>query len=210
MKRLSRTERAEQTRAQVLGAAARLFRKQGFHRATVEQIADAAGFSTGVIYSQFGGKDGLFLALIEQHAEAFATRLREGIGGTTGPDALNTLWSLARSTRDADVPWGLAVIEFRIHAARNRALNRRYAALHEKTLGLAADVVATLARQAGLALDFAAEDFARFVAVLDTGGLLERQAEGPGSAFELSRRAAWLLLTESASAETQERAPASS
>lgn len=195
MPRLTRAERATRTRELVIEAAARLFRKQGFHRATVEQIADAAGFSTGVIYSQFGSKDDLFLALIEQHAKAFAKKLRDGIRRATKRTALRELWTLARDTRDADVPWALAVIEFRVHAARNPDLNRRYAALHEKTLRSAAGVIEAMARKAGLELEFPPEDFARFVAVLDTGGLLERQVDGPGSAFELSRRAARLVLT---------------
>ena len=194
MKRLSRSARAIETRKTVLDAASRLFRNKGFHGATLEQIADEAGFSTGVIYSQFGGKDELFLALIEQHAEAFSAKLRRCVRRSEGSDALETLWSTVRATRDADVSWGLTVIEFRVHAARNTELNRRYADLHRKTLGMAADVVAELVSKTGIDIRGAPEDIARFLAILDNGGLLERQVAGPGSAFDVSRRAAWLLL----------------
>ena len=62
--RLSRLERTEQNRSLVLAAARRVFLTQGYHGATLEQIADEAGFSKGVVYSQFDSKADLFLTLL--------------------------------------------------------------------------------------------------------------------------------------------------
>ena len=42
-----------------------MFLARGYHAATLEQIADEAGFSKGVVYSRFASKADLFLALLE-------------------------------------------------------------------------------------------------------------------------------------------------
>jgi AcrR family transcriptional regulator len=85
--RLTRAEQAERNRALLLTAARRVFLKRGYHGASVEQIADEAGFSTGVVYSQFGGKADVFFALLDARiAERAAdnTRAVEGLAGDEG------------------------------------------------------------------------------------------------------------------------------
>ncbi|MEX2195108.1 MAG: TetR/AcrR family transcriptional regulator [Thermoleophilaceae bacterium] len=61
----TREERQAQTRALLVQAAARLFAREGYHRATLAGVAREAGFSTGAVYSNFAGKDDLFLAVYE-------------------------------------------------------------------------------------------------------------------------------------------------
>ena len=55
-----RQQKANATRAKVVKAAARLFAKSGFLDVTIRNVADAAGVSTGAIFSHFTGKDDLF------------------------------------------------------------------------------------------------------------------------------------------------------
>ena len=45
------------TREEILAAAARLFRQQGYATTTLRQIAEAAGIKAGSIYYHFGSKD---------------------------------------------------------------------------------------------------------------------------------------------------------
>ena len=66
--RLSRSQRQEQTRAQLLDAALRVFLRRGFHGASLDEIAEEAGYTTGAVYSNFKGKDDLFLAVLEAEA----------------------------------------------------------------------------------------------------------------------------------------------
>ena len=63
--RLSRAEQNDRNRALLFAAARRVFLARGYHAATLEQIADEAGFSKGVVYSRFASKADLFLALLE-------------------------------------------------------------------------------------------------------------------------------------------------
>ena len=47
--RLTRAEQTERNRASVLAAARRVFLARGYHAASLDQIADEAGFSKGVV-----------------------------------------------------------------------------------------------------------------------------------------------------------------
>jgi AcrR family transcriptional regulator len=69
-----REEQRALTRARVLEAAARVFARQGFHGASVQDIAREAGATTGAIYSNFAGKEDLYLAVFEEHV---ATQIRD-------------------------------------------------------------------------------------------------------------------------------------
>ena len=73
-KRLNRVEQGERNRALVLAAARRVFLERGYAGATLEAIAEEAGFSKGVVYSQFAGKPDLFLALLEARIAERAER----------------------------------------------------------------------------------------------------------------------------------------
>ena len=63
--RLSRAEQNDRNRALLLAAARRVFLERGYYAATLEQIADEAGFSKGAVYSRFASKADMFLALLE-------------------------------------------------------------------------------------------------------------------------------------------------
>ena len=56
-----------QTRARLLDAAAAVFGEKGFAGASVDAIAGRAGHTVGALYSNFSGKDELFLTLIDEH-----------------------------------------------------------------------------------------------------------------------------------------------
>src|SRR3954471_17194478 len=67
--RMTRAERAEQTRAELIAAARTVFLRRGFHGASLDEISAEAGYTTGAVYSRFGGKDELFLAVMDDHLE---------------------------------------------------------------------------------------------------------------------------------------------
>jgi AcrR family transcriptional regulator len=189
--RLTRSEQTERNRSLVLRAARRVFLANGYHGASLEQIAEAAGFSKGVVYSQFESKADLFLALLEARiAERAAenARLVEEAGGR-GLEVL--IDHVARVAR-ADPQWGLLVLEFRIHAVRDPELNRRYAAAHAKTLAGVAAVFATVQERMDGRLPFPPAQMAQFVLAAGAGFELEQAVDpealgGPHAAELLTR-----------------------
>lgn len=65
-----REEQKALTRHRLIDAGEVVFARRGFHGASVEEIAREAGASTGALYSNFAGKEDLFLALFEERIAA--------------------------------------------------------------------------------------------------------------------------------------------
>jgi AcrR family transcriptional regulator len=64
---------AQQTRERILQAAHRLFRRVGFFRAGIDEIALASGVTKRTVYHHFESKDALLAAVLTaQHEQAFA------------------------------------------------------------------------------------------------------------------------------------------
>lgn len=83
-------EQADRTREQVLDAAEQVFLERGTARATLDDVAQAAGFTRGAVHWHFGDKLGLFNALLGRVwliEEALARRM----AAIEGPDALKNL-----------------------------------------------------------------------------------------------------------------------
>ena len=59
--------RRAQTRRRLIDAAMDVFSERGFHRASVDDVARAAGFSIGALYSNFASKDDLLFAIWDEH-----------------------------------------------------------------------------------------------------------------------------------------------
>jgi AcrR family transcriptional regulator len=82
-KRLTREERRAATRTDLLDAASRVFARQGFHAATLGDVAREAGYTTGAIYSNFAGKDELFQAAFEHQIARDVREVSEAQAGAT-------------------------------------------------------------------------------------------------------------------------------
>jgi AcrR family transcriptional regulator len=61
--------RGQTRRAQILDGATEVFVESGYGAATIDLVASRAGASKATIYGFFGGKEGLFTAIIEERAE---------------------------------------------------------------------------------------------------------------------------------------------
>ena len=84
-----------------------------------------------------------------------------------------------RAERDAR-GWRLLVTEFRIHAARDPELNRRYAALHARTVEGIAGILALISERGAGHLPFPPRQLAELMLAVETGLALEQQAD-PGA-----------------------------
>jgi AcrR family transcriptional regulator len=62
-----RSARRARTRAQLLEAAARVYARRGFESATLDEVAEEAGFTKGAVYDHFGSKENLLFALLDEH-----------------------------------------------------------------------------------------------------------------------------------------------
>ena len=66
MKRLKRAEKQAETRSLLIDAAAKAFAERGYAAASIDAIAEKAGFSKGAFYSNFASKEDLVLAVLQR------------------------------------------------------------------------------------------------------------------------------------------------
>jgi AcrR family transcriptional regulator len=69
---------ARERRAVILGAAEAVFARCGYHRASLDEIAHAAGVSKALIYEHFTSKRELHACLLDAHAREIFARLQHG------------------------------------------------------------------------------------------------------------------------------------
>jgi AcrR family transcriptional regulator len=123
--RLTRIERKERTRADIVAAARESFLHHGFHGASLDLIAEDAGYSKGAVYSNFESKDDLFLAILDAH---FALRMRRYTDVALDEERLEDAYrAVARVMYDADraePEWGPLLLEFWAHASRRPSLRK--------------------------------------------------------------------------------------
>jgi AcrR family transcriptional regulator len=119
---LTPDRRRELTRSHLLAAAARVFAQEGFDGASIDDVAAAAGFTKGAVYSNFRNKEDLFLALIDQRVEeqiaAVQTTLEEAVS-LTPDERATTFTDLTARLVWGDRDWQLLSLEFALYAARH-------------------------------------------------------------------------------------------
>jgi AcrR family transcriptional regulator len=81
------TERAAERRRQLLEAAFELFADNDYDDVSMDEIAEAAGVSHGLLFQYFGSKKGLYVAGIDRLLEEFRRRT-EPDPELTGPERL--------------------------------------------------------------------------------------------------------------------------
>jgi AcrR family transcriptional regulator len=174
--RLSRAEQNDRNRALLLAAARRVFLARGYYAATLEQIADEAGFSKGVVYSRFASKADMFLALLEDRIEERAAQNARAATELAGSGDFDALLDLAQQAERTAPGWRLLVTEFRIHAARDPELNRRYAALHARAVEGIARALVSISEGPGETLPSPPLQVAELVLAIEAGLALEQSA----------------------------------
>jgi AcrR family transcriptional regulator len=178
-KRRPVTPRAEQVatnRRQLLAAAHEVFRELGYARASLDEIADRAGFTKGAVYSHFRSKADLFLSLLEERIEQRAAAQRERATASMTSDEVAMLVVEAVGVSRTDPRWRLAVLEFRVVAARDDVLNARYAAAHRKALDSLVETLRAMFAALDVRPRLPVQDLAEIAFALDNGGFLEDAA----------------------------------
>ena len=144
----TRAESKAATREELLEAARRVFLERGYPGASLEIVAREAGYTKGAVYSAFAGKADLFLALYDREMDARRERLESAAADPSE-------W-LAR-VRDARA-WTLALLEFRLQAARDPAVNAAFAERHRRFVEDMGDAYGD--RAAGVSIAAVANGFA--------------------------------------------------
>lgn len=95
LKRKNAPNRREKRRKAILEAARQVFLRQGYGATSLNDIVGVSGGSLATLYDLFGGKAGLFQAMIEEECENFFGHLDfDTLDGKKPPEALREIATL--------------------------------------------------------------------------------------------------------------------
>jgi AcrR family transcriptional regulator len=193
--RLTREQSKANTRDRLLAAARRVFARSGFHGASVEEIASEAGFSTGALYSNFDGKEDLFLVLMEREIDEHAREIA---------DAVSARSSVSERARGGAQQWMtmierepevlLLFMEFWAYGVRDAGVRPKVAARFAQVRELLTRLIADSALEFDLELDIPAEQLAVAIDALADGIARQKLADPEAVPDELMGRVIALLL----------------
>lgn len=171
----TREARKAQTRAELVGAADRLFTTNGFHATSLDAIADAAGYTKGAVYSNFATKEDLFFAVYEARVAHGVADLERRFAETSDfAGALERLSADTAARRRRDDGWLAVFFEFWAHVLRHPELRARFAQLHAEAIRPAADGLERFAAARGIELPDDARKLATAWYAMQVGLALER------------------------------------
>ena len=192
--RLSRAERRRQTRTELLAAAARVFATKGFERATVDDIADAAGYTKGAVYSNFASKTDLMLALIEQRVAIQSEAVAGAFAGASLEEALRRI-DAASPPEQAGREWLMLMSEFVVYAMRDDRAREMLAAEYERARTLSAAMIEEKYADSDESLPMPARDLAILIEAVGVGLGIQAVIDPAGVPMSLQAEAMRRLLT---------------
>jgi AcrR family transcriptional regulator len=180
MARLTRKEKQAHTRECLMHSAAKVFAARGLEQASIDEVAEDAGYTKGAFYANFKNKEELFLAMLD---ERFAKRIEdiEEVVASDGNAAEKARRGGDQFVRmlAADPEWERLFFEFSAYAARDdefrEELVTRYRAMRSKiAAALGADAHAAGKEHTALPL----EAVALMLCIMGNGFALEKLLEG--------------------------------
>jgi AcrR family transcriptional regulator len=176
--RMTREQSRANTRERLLSAARSVFARAGFHGASVDEIASEAGFSTGALYSNFDGKEDLFLVLMEREIDAHAQEI---------VDAVRANASIAERARGGARQWMtmierepellLLFMEFWAYGVRDPEVRPQVAERFAQMRAVLTQLIADGVREFELELSLPAEQLAIAIDALADGIARQKLAD---------------------------------
>jgi AcrR family transcriptional regulator len=185
VERLTRERRRQQTRDVLVQAATEVFARRGYEGASLEEIAETAGFTRGAIYKHFAGKEDLFFAVIDDYNERVIEAFRAI--APASPDAREwDVSKLADLWRESVVEFDdLSAIglEFQLYELRNPSARERGVVHRRKNRELVAAFIEEVADRAGMTLRLPAPTLAGVILAAADGLSYAARVDGEDHLF---------------------------
>jgi TetR/AcrR family transcriptional regulator, transcriptional repressor of aconitase len=168
-KRLTREESRAQTRATLMSVGRQHFIRYGLGGAVAKKIAEDAGYSRGALYSNFDGKEELFLAVIREEQEhrmqAFHSMFKEE------PSAKKRLRKMRNTIADVvtDPDWMVLRAEFEAGAVRNERIRQIFVEVHRQQVRNAGNLIRNFGRSSEIRLEVKPNEFIMIIFNLTHG-----------------------------------------
>lgn len=181
-RRPTQAEARQRTREQLLAAAAQVFSEKGFAKASLEEIAESAGYSTGALYYNFKDKDELLLELLKagwsQDIDRRVSVVTQAFAPGSDGDPFEALSRHVAERADRHSQVARLQAEYWLHAILNPDGQEVFRAkLREQAEGLEPLIAAAMERY-GTAGDISAKEMTT-VAVLLFDGMVRQRSLDP-------------------------------
>jgi AcrR family transcriptional regulator len=185
-KRLTREEAKQLTRKNLLEAASAIFAEKGFHGASIDDVAEAAGYTKGAVYAHFDSKDDLYLALLDenldQESHIWTRIIEEGkFTSVFSKDIETEILDQLNKQQN----WGILSLEFFVYAMRNPQVKEKLALKVQKGID---DYQVSLQKRYennGLQPSMPISDLAKALLILDNGFSMLGLISGPNKFVSL-------------------------
>jgi AcrR family transcriptional regulator len=186
MARLTRKEKQAQTRECLMHSAARIFAKRGLQHASIDEVAEDAGFTKGAFYANFKNKEELFLAMLDEHFAKKIEDIENVIAGEgTAVEKARRYGDSYAETLRSDPEWERLFFEFSAYAVRDedfrQELVTRYRAMRKRTAAALKAESEQYEREPVLPFD----QVALMTGAMSNGFALEKLLEGDAVPDEL-------------------------
>jgi AcrR family transcriptional regulator len=166
--------RREDVRRRLLDAAVRVFAGAGYEAASLDQVAAAAGFTKGAVYSNFASKDELFFALMEEYITGRVVAAREVLrshpGGAASPVALAEVGRRLTEALTREREWQVLFLDYWRRAVRDEQVRRQFLQ-HRRALRAS---IATAVDQDAVPEGFTRDEVVTLILALSNGLAIER------------------------------------
>jgi AcrR family transcriptional regulator len=144
--------RTEATRRKLLEAAEKVFARDGFEGARLEDIAGLAGYTRGAFYANFQSKEDIFFALQERWVGQRVSEVNALISQQETPAKLLRVLREHHAQKTQDRRLSLLTLEFKMFAIRHPEAHARLRARQRRMRESAADLLRRITRVTGRTL----------------------------------------------------------
>jgi AcrR family transcriptional regulator len=116
----------------MINLAEKVFARDGFEAAKLEDIAKDAGYTRGAVYANFDSKEDLFLALLEREISSRIAALEKEMDKVRDIAAKLRVMREFFVNKTLDRRWSLLALEFKLFAVRHPEVKQRLAAMHRR------------------------------------------------------------------------------
>ncbi len=179
----------------MIAAGRKVFLKRGFDAASIDAIADEAGYTIGALYSSFATKAALFMAVFEAQVAERVQEIETAV--TDAGDSGQQAQSAAEQLMDkltAEPDWFTLFIEAWTQAARDPQLRERFAMSFGAIRLTLGRIIAESAERDGIRLPLPANDLAIAIKALGNGLALEKVIDPEGVPDDLFGAILTLIL----------------
>jgi AcrR family transcriptional regulator len=155
-----------------------VFAKRGLQQASIDEVAEEAGFTKGAFYANFKNKEELFLAMLDERFEERIAEIERVVGSDDSPE------DQARRAGDdftravvADPEWERLFFEFSAYAARNDDFRQELVTRYRSLRSRVSDAYSARLDRLGVSIPLPPEQIALMTFAMAKGVALEKLLE---------------------------------